>query len=274
MPVIIRQFLSRFISLLVIASMLSVSFTTAANARFISPDDWDPTQEGVGTNRYAYSANDPVNKSDPNGHQTINSFFGDFFGSFYGQNALNRQSTNVLAERARGDIIAGTQNATASAGLFVANQTGIPDIVNGYKDGNKTQVAIGIASAVLAVTPFKIGGAFSKSVRTAATESVNARTALASKLSNLEKAQNNAAITRSLPDGRTRFYTAEKLASTPGPTRGASYVTEHTPNTGRVRSWMESYGKDGSVLRVHPKSVNGQILNLPHYPPTGRELGR
>jgi hypothetical protein len=68
MPVIIRQFLSRFISLLVIASMLSVSFTTAANARFISPDDWDPTQEGVGTNRYAYSANDPVNKSDPNGH--------------------------------------------------------------------------------------------------------------------------------------------------------------------------------------------------------------
>ena len=36
--------------------------------RFISPDDWDPTIEGVGTNRYAYSANDPVNKSEPNGH--------------------------------------------------------------------------------------------------------------------------------------------------------------------------------------------------------------
>ncbi|MEO1702095.1 MAG: hypothetical protein AAFR71_08565 [Pseudomonadota bacterium] len=30
--------------------------------------NWDPTIEGVGTNRYAYSANDPVNKSDPNGH--------------------------------------------------------------------------------------------------------------------------------------------------------------------------------------------------------------
>ncbi|MBA8882035.1 RHS repeat-associated core domain-containing protein [Phyllobacterium myrsinacearum] len=37
-------------------------------ARFISPDDWDPTLEGVGTNRYAYASNDPVNKSDPNGH--------------------------------------------------------------------------------------------------------------------------------------------------------------------------------------------------------------
>jgi RHS repeat-associated protein len=35
--------------------------------RFISPDDWDPTLPGVGTNRYAYALNDPVNKSDPNG---------------------------------------------------------------------------------------------------------------------------------------------------------------------------------------------------------------
>jgi len=40
-------------------------------ARFISPDDWDPTKAGVGTNRYAYAQNDPVNKSDQNGH-----FFG------------------------------------------------------------------------------------------------------------------------------------------------------------------------------------------------------
>ncbi len=36
--------------------------------RFIQPDDWDPTKEGVGTNRYAYAGNDPVNKADPNGH--------------------------------------------------------------------------------------------------------------------------------------------------------------------------------------------------------------
>ncbi len=36
--------------------------------RFISPDDWDPVLEGVGTNRYAYAQNDPVNKADNNGH--------------------------------------------------------------------------------------------------------------------------------------------------------------------------------------------------------------
>lgn len=38
--------------------------------RYISPDDWDPTKEGVGTNRYAYALNDPVNKADNNGHNT------------------------------------------------------------------------------------------------------------------------------------------------------------------------------------------------------------
>jgi RHS repeat-associated protein len=36
--------------------------------RFISPDDWDPTMAGVGTNRYAYAENDPINKADRNGH--------------------------------------------------------------------------------------------------------------------------------------------------------------------------------------------------------------
>jgi RHS repeat-associated protein len=37
--------------------------------RFISPDWWDPMQEGVGTNRYAYAGNDPINLSDPTGHE-------------------------------------------------------------------------------------------------------------------------------------------------------------------------------------------------------------
>jgi hypothetical protein len=54
--------------MLLVCSMLAAPFASTAHARFISPDDWDPTKEGVGTNRYAYAQNDPVNKSDPNGH--------------------------------------------------------------------------------------------------------------------------------------------------------------------------------------------------------------
>jgi RHS repeat-associated protein len=36
--------------------------------RFLSPDTWDPILASVDVNRYAYSLNDPVNGSDPNGH--------------------------------------------------------------------------------------------------------------------------------------------------------------------------------------------------------------
>lgn len=63
-----KSVFARFLSMLLVACVVGVSFGQAANARFISPDDWDPTKPGVGTNRYAYSENDPVNKSDPNGH--------------------------------------------------------------------------------------------------------------------------------------------------------------------------------------------------------------
>ncbi|MCB1386186.1 MAG: hypothetical protein KDJ80_09640 [Nitratireductor sp.] len=47
---------------------LNARYMDPATGRFISPDDWDPTLPGVGTNRYAYAHNDPVNKSDPTGH--------------------------------------------------------------------------------------------------------------------------------------------------------------------------------------------------------------
>ncbi|MER9934335.1 RHS repeat-associated core domain-containing protein [Mesorhizobium sp. M0088] len=50
---------------------LNARYMDPVLGRFISPDDWDPTKGGVGTNRYAYAQNDPVNKSDPNGHAVV-----------------------------------------------------------------------------------------------------------------------------------------------------------------------------------------------------------
>lgn len=75
-----RTFIASFLIFLITASGVTTAFASSANlfapkhfanvqqARFISPDTMDPTKIGVGTNRYAYSLNDPVNKSDPNGH--------------------------------------------------------------------------------------------------------------------------------------------------------------------------------------------------------------
>ena len=47
-------------------------FASQASAMFIQADTLDPTVPGVGTNRYAYSNNDPINRLDPNGHFSYN----------------------------------------------------------------------------------------------------------------------------------------------------------------------------------------------------------
>ncbi|MGK6317739.1 hypothetical protein ACMGE0_32865 [Neorhizobium sp. DT-125] len=90
-----RGLFARFLSLLLICTIISTSFGSVANARFISPDTMNPTTPGVGTNRYAYSLNDPINKSDPNGHvagqadytesgATWGGFLGGLLGGLFG----------------------------------------------------------------------------------------------------------------------------------------------------------------------------------------------
>ncbi|WP_294227006.1 polymorphic toxin-type HINT domain-containing protein [uncultured Shimia sp.] len=49
-------------------SLTFALFANTASAMFIQPDWLDPTEPGVGTNRYSYSFNDPVNFKDPGGN--------------------------------------------------------------------------------------------------------------------------------------------------------------------------------------------------------------
>ena len=60
---------------------LNARYYDPALGRFVSPDDWDPTLPGVGTNRYAYALNDPVNKADPNGHNAFTDAVSNFFNA-------------------------------------------------------------------------------------------------------------------------------------------------------------------------------------------------
>jgi len=92
------------------------------------------------------------------------------------------------------------------------------------------------------------------------------------KLSILETAQAKAVRERALPDGRIRYHEREALARTPGPTRGRSRTTEWNPKTGQVRTWEETYDHSVKINRVHPKSINGELIDLPHYPPTKLDI--
>lgn len=56
---------------------LHARYYDASLGRFLSPDWWDVSDRGVGTDRYGYSLGDPVNKSDPNGHRSTNSLLSD-----------------------------------------------------------------------------------------------------------------------------------------------------------------------------------------------------
>lgn len=47
---------------------LNARYSDPRLGMFLQPDWWEVTQAGVGTNRYAYSFNDPVNGKDPGGH--------------------------------------------------------------------------------------------------------------------------------------------------------------------------------------------------------------
>ncbi len=50
---------------------LNARYYDAALGRFLSPDWWSQDDPGAGTNRYAYAFNEPINGSDPNGHDSV-----------------------------------------------------------------------------------------------------------------------------------------------------------------------------------------------------------
>ena len=77
--------------------------------------------------------------------------------------------------------------------------------------------------------------------------------------------EKKAVRTEHLSDGRIRYYLPERASKIYGPTRGASYVVEHNPKTGQVRSWNECYDHKGNVNRIHPKTIDGQDINGQHY---------
>ena len=171
-------------------------------------------------------------------------------------------------------VAAGLTVKITSNGIKIVSKSGKVTTYTAKQLAQLNASRIASKNAASDIPAASIGSNLPVKVATSPTTNANAQAALKSKLSALQTAQNTAIKSRTLPDGRIRYYAQEKPASTSGNTRGASFVTEHNPKTGYVRQWMESYNHKGEVIRVNPKSINGQQVTGQHYPPTGKELGR
>ena len=145
---------------------------------------------------------------------------------------------------------------------------------NAKRMGSKFSIKPNVPSVKTTAPKGPAGATVTSGEATLNPKNANSAVALQSKLKELEKAQARADKVIELPDGRVRYYEPLREAKNPGYTKGNRRVVEHNPQDGTIRAWEESYNHTGRVIRVHPKTINGQKLESQHYPLTKSELGQ
>lgn len=125
---------------------------------FTSPDWLDIEKPGVGTNRYAYAGNSPVNNYDPDGNLFNNTAFSRGWDSIFGggswdNTTVGRLETRDLDQIARGAVAGGTAGfvvgtaAGAGAGCVATACGG--SVATGLAGGDLGSVIGSWAGAVL-----------------------------------------------------------------------------------------------------------------------------
>ena len=110
--------------------------------RFPTGDWWDPILAGVDVNRYSYSANDPINLSDPNGHHyqrggNVREGRHDSRGTWHNHTGNYNGEGRSSVERRDDGYALGTDqyisNGVRQAFYDQATERGDADFVDGYK---------------------------------------------------------------------------------------------------------------------------------------------
>ncbi|TPM12572.1 RHS repeat-associated core domain-containing protein [Mesorhizobium sp. B2-3-5] len=142
---------------------LNARYMDPVLGRFISPDDWDPTKEGVGTNRYAYALNDPINKNDQNGHGW-ESLFGN--GGVFSGGPAAEAGRAYFSNQADISGRAGVEAAvdTGKAILSATPAGDIQSVYEGIRDKDIGKVALGVVGLAFSATlpEEKVGATIAK----------------------------------------------------------------------------------------------------------------
>lgn len=99
-----------------ILNILFALFASQASAMFIQPDWFDSSDPQVGTNRYAYSHNDPINLADSNGNVPYNP--GGTTSTGWTQHEDNRETYDSRTDRGSSDNY---QSSTFTIGEYNPN---------------------------------------------------------------------------------------------------------------------------------------------------------
>ena len=143
--------------------------------RFIQPDWWNPADPAVGTNRYAYSLNDPINKSDPSGHA---------YRGHYGAFPLFQYDTTTSDPllRAINNTVVELANVPASAGnlwadfLYGTGELAAPHFGTGENLSMSTPFPHDNLVVAATGAPFKVLSHVGKTARaTSASSALSAR---------------------------------------------------------------------------------------------------
>lgn len=144
----------RILARLTLFVMFTAFFAAQAQALFLQPDWLDPTQRGVGTNRYSYSFNDPVNLRDPNGNEAMS-------GMQMGLSLPDDPSDDDIEAALNANTDGMIQGTKDAAGMVVPD---IGVLTDGKLDVNDLIEIVGIipsAKAVKAIS--EIAGQLAKS---------------------------------------------------------------------------------------------------------------
>jgi hypothetical protein len=148
------------LSMLLAIALVALSILQPAQARYLSPDSWDPFLPGVDINRYAYGQNDPINNSDPNGHYVdqMGNWNGDQFDGLNGFHFSPLEHPYVTAGMALS--IAGpiAYSVAITSPAAVAAMTATTEIAAGEVGiVAPTAAAVGLTSKLLKNVPNPFG---------------------------------------------------------------------------------------------------------------------